>query len=243
MGVANLARCQVAELAFAGRPGVIIDAPLSVREAGFSLHAATRAGPADEQGRETLLKYILRPPLASERLLPGPDGLVRIALKKPFSDGTVAVDLDPLSLLCRLVALVPAPRFHTVRYFGVLAAAAKWRPLVVPKPQPSEVTDDATAPATTPCRATGSRYRPWAELLRRTFAVDVETCPRCGGHMRLMALITEPQSVARLLRHRGEPTEPPARAPPRDPPYFKSLVVRRQQPTQTSPQRELFEEH
>jgi len=110
-------------------PGVAIDAPLSVREAGFSLHAATRAGPADEQGRQSLLKYILRPPLANERLLPGPDGLVRIALKKPFSDGTVAVDLDPLSLLCRLVALVPAPRFHTVRYFGVLAPSAKWRPL------------------------------------------------------------------------------------------------------------------
>jgi hypothetical protein len=32
----------------------------------------------------------------TERLLPAPDGLVRIALKKPFSDGTVAVDLDPL---------------------------------------------------------------------------------------------------------------------------------------------------
>jgi Putative transposase len=95
-----------------------------VREAGFSLHAATRAGPADEQGRQALLKYILRPPLASERLLPGPDGLVRIALKKPFSDGTVAVDLDPLSLLCRLVALVPAPRFHTVRYFGARLAHA-----------------------------------------------------------------------------------------------------------------------
>src|SRR5450755_672394 len=99
------------ELAFDGRPGVVISAPLSVREAGFSLHAATRAGAADEQGREALLKYILRPPLSTERLLPGPAGLVRIALKKPFSDGTVAVDLDPLSLLCRLVALVPAPRF------------------------------------------------------------------------------------------------------------------------------------
>ncbi len=36
-----------------------------------------------------------------------PDGLMRIAPKKPFSDGTVAVDLDPLSLLCRLVAVVP----------------------------------------------------------------------------------------------------------------------------------------
>jgi hypothetical protein len=89
------------ELAFAGRPGVVIDAPLSVRKAGFSLHAATRAGAADEQGRQTLLKYILRPPLATERLLPGPNGLVRIALKKPFSDGTVAVDLDPLALVRR----------------------------------------------------------------------------------------------------------------------------------------------
>jgi hypothetical protein len=32
--------------------------------------------------------------------VPGLDGLVRIALKRPFSDGTVAVDMDPLSLLC-----------------------------------------------------------------------------------------------------------------------------------------------
>jgi hypothetical protein len=232
------------ELAFAGRPGVVIDAPLSVREAGFSLHAATRAGPADEQGREALLKYILRPPLGNERLLPGPDGLVRIALKKPFSDGTVAVDLDPLSLLCRLVALVPAPRFHTVRYFGVLAAAAKWRPLIVPKPGPSQATEDGTAPCDpTPCSATGSRYRPWAELLRRTFAVDVETCPRCGGRMRLLAVITDLAQVARFLHHRREPTEPPARAPPREPPYFKTLVVRRRQPTEPSTQRELFEEH
>lgn len=42
----------------------------------------------------------------------GPDGLVRIALKKRFSDGTFAVDLDPLSLLTRLCASVPPPRFH-----------------------------------------------------------------------------------------------------------------------------------
>jgi hypothetical protein len=90
----------------------------SVREAGFSLQAATRAGAADEQRREALLKYdpwksptgdILRPPLSTERLLPGPDGLVRIWLKKPFSDGTVAVDLDPLSLLCRLCSRTAGP--------------------------------------------------------------------------------------------------------------------------------------
>ena len=61
--------------------------------------------------------------------------------------------------------------------------------------------------------------------------------------MRLLAVITDLAQVARFLHHRQEPTEPPACAPPRDPPYFKTLVVRRRQPTEPSTQRELFEEH
>jgi hypothetical protein len=76
-------RLRPVELAFEGRPGVLITAPLSVREHGFSLHAATRAGAADPKGREALLKYILRPPVATERVVAGPDGLVRVVLKKP----------------------------------------------------------------------------------------------------------------------------------------------------------------
>ncbi|HEX5076892.1 MAG TPA: transposase [Gemmatimonadaceae bacterium] len=235
------------EITFDGRPGVTITAPLSVRELGFSLHAATRAGADDEKGREALLKYILRPPLATERLLPGPDGLVRIALKRPFSDGTVAIDLDPLSLLCRLAATVPPPRFHTIRYAGVLASASKWRPLIVPKPTPSADdhahagAPDSCAPPP-PCETTGSRYRPWAELLKRTFGIDVETCPRCGGRMRLLALVTDTKNVARFLRHIGEPTEPPPRAPARDPPFWQSRVLRRRH-YERSGQMGLFEEH
>jgi hypothetical protein len=68
---------------------------------------------------------------------------VRIVLKKPFSDGTIALDMDPLSLLCRLAATVPPPRFHTMRYAGVLSSHANWRPLVVPKPAP-DAPGDAT---------------------------------------------------------------------------------------------------
>ncbi len=107
--------------------------PLCVALDGFTLHAATRAGGQDAKGREALLKYVLRPPIAQEKVTLGPDGLVRIVLKKPFSDGTVAVDLDPLSLLSRLASSVPSPRRHTVRYdpwksptgdAGVLASAS-----------------------------------------------------------------------------------------------------------------------
>jgi hypothetical protein len=70
-----------------GHPGVEVTAPLSVTEFGFSLHAATPAGGEDARGREALCKYVLRPPLAHERLSLLPDGLVGIQLRKPFRDG------------------------------------------------------------------------------------------------------------------------------------------------------------
>jgi Putative transposase len=80
---------------------------------GFTLHGATRAGAQHPSGREALLRYVLRPPIAQEHLAPRDDGLLRIMLKKPYADGTFAVPMDPLSLLCRLAASVPAPRFQS----------------------------------------------------------------------------------------------------------------------------------
>jgi hypothetical protein len=110
---------------------------------------ATRAGALDRSRREALLRYVLRPPIGQERLTLLPDGLVRILLKKAYSDGTVGVDMDPLSLLCRLATSVPPPRLHTVRYSGVLAAGSRWRSRITPPAAPetvarlSETTEEA----------------------------------------------------------------------------------------------------
>jgi hypothetical protein len=204
---------------------------LSVGSGGFTLHAATRAGGQDERGREALLKYVLRPPIAQERITQGPDGLVRIALKKPFSDGTTAVDLDPLSLLTRLCAAVPPPRFHTVRYAGVLGAASKLRSRIVPgadAPSSEEELADSGPESGHKLRGRGCRYCSWAELMKRTFSLDVLACPRCGGRLRRVAMMTEPNEIARYLRALGEPTHAPPRTPARGPPYWRSRVLRRQ---------------
>ena len=55
--------------------GVEVTAPLSVTEMGFSRHAATTASAEDSRGREALVRYALRPPIAQERLhtLPNDD--------------------------------------------------------------------------------------------------------------------------------------------------------------------------
>ena len=90
---------------------------------------------------------------------------------------------------------------------------------------PSETPADGQRP---PRPQGAPSYRPWAELLARTFAVDVLACPKCRGRMRLLAMVEDPANVARFLAAMGEPTELPRRSPPRGPPYWKSRVLRRQ---------------
>ncbi|MFI0609701.1 MAG: hypothetical protein ACH37Z_17640, partial [Anaerolineae bacterium] len=43
--------------------------------------------------------------------------------------------------------------------------------------------------------------RRWAELIRRIYEVDPLVCPKCGGTMRMIALIQEPKVIDKILKH------------------------------------------
>ncbi len=55
---------------------------------------------------------------------------------------------------------------------------------------------------------------PWAELLRRVFEVDALVCQHGGGRRRLLAPVTAPESIERVLRSMGLAAEAPELAPP-----------------------------
>jgi uncharacterized protein YbaR (Trm112 family) len=52
----------------------------------------------------------------------------------------------------------------------------------------------------------------------RSFEIDVLACPGCGGRLRLLATIEEPEMVRKILSHLGIPTECPEALPARAPP-------------------------
>jgi len=57
----------------------------------------------------------------------------------------------------------------------------------------------------------------WAQRLKRVFAIDIESCPQCGGTLRVIACIEDPLLIAKILGHvqqREALNEPLARAPP-----------------------------
>ena len=106
--------------------------PGLVRAHGFSLHAGVAVPANDRKRLERLCRYAGRPPVATERLTEMADGRLLYELRHRWKDGTTHVAFEPLELIDRLAALVPPPRFHTVRYHGVLASRSKHRSEVVP---------------------------------------------------------------------------------------------------------------
>jgi len=153
---------------------------------------------------------------------------------------------EPLDFMARLAALVPRPRAHLVRYHGLFAPNAKHRHHIVTgiasKPAPDNQHDDAgqtreskpTAPMNWMQRL-GSGFllrstSPIPGVVHRVFDIDLQSCPRCGGTVRVAALahpcargisaslhviavITEPALIARILEHRDGRDDFKAKAP------------------------------
>jgi hypothetical protein len=57
------------------------------------------------------------------------------------------------------------------------------------------------------------RKLPWAQLLMRVFFIDALSCPRCASPMVVLALLSDPPVVKKILRHLALPAEPPPLAP------------------------------
>jgi hypothetical protein len=188
---------------------------------GLSLHAGLEIQPGERAKLERLCRYVSRPPVATERLALTPAGRVRYPLKTPYRDGTTDIVLEPLELMARLAALVPPPRMHLTRYHGVFAPHSRLRAAITPAGRGAGgkgAKQDAEAPAEPkPVAMSG------AQCLKRVFAIEIDTCARSQGRLRVIASIEEPEVIARILAHRdrdGGAAEPglaliAARAPPR----------------------------
>ena len=58
----------------------------------------------------------------------------------------------------------------------------------------------------------------WAKLLARVGEEFPLACPNCGGDIRLISFITQPEMIRKILTYLGEPLVPPPVSPARGPP-------------------------
>jgi len=133
---------------------------------------------------------------------------------KPSGPTAGSETTDALEFLAKLTSHIPNKGQVLQRYYGWYSSRqrgtrrkanshADIEPLVIVEPEPDAVRD---------------AKRRWAELLRRILEVDPLACPRCGEEMRIVAFITEPKTIDRILEHlrrRTQTARRRQRAPPR----------------------------
>jgi hypothetical protein len=202
-------------------PGLEGAAEGAARAGGFSLHAGVAIAASEREKLERLCRYVSRPPVAEERLALTPTGHVRYTLKTPYRDGTTHIVLEPLDFIARLAALVPPPRIHLTRYHGVFAPHSQLRAAVTPA---HRGVGAAQQPVADPVQPPPPRHvaMSWARRLKRVFGIEIDTCQRCGGNLRIIASIEQPEVIAKILAHLERVAPEPysaewplsARAPP-----------------------------
>jgi hypothetical protein len=185
---------------------------------GFHVHDGVWV-PAEERTFATrLARYCARHPVALSRLAYRANtGTVTYQSDKSSGPTAGAETVDALEFLARVVSHIPDKGQVLQRSYGWYANRTRGirRRAGAPAP-PAGGAAEAVPPAPADVR------RRWAELLRRIFEVTPLRCPRCGEAMRVVAFLTAPAVIARILTHWRRPA-PPARRP-RAPPRRGALA-------------------
>jgi hypothetical protein len=212
---------------------------------GFTLDSGTRIEAGDRDALKRLLLYFLRPALSLKKLTYKPEeSSVRYQVSRTHG-GPSYHEWPAVEFVGRVAALVPPPRKHVVRYYGALGPRSPVRRAVTEATRgkasegellsgysvtlPGKVERAARRAASAAGKAAASLLsveaalprviaRSWAACMRKIFEVDPVKCGKCGGEMKLVAVILDDKELDRILAHQGWPTEFPKTRPSRAPP-------------------------
>ena len=185
---------------------------------GFGTHVS-RAIPAEEKTPGVVARYMVRPPITPERML-GEANQARIIYRSdaihPRHQANFRV-FEPVDFLAEVSAHIPDPHEKTTIFYGWYSNRTRGyrkRHGLLGDAPPIASPPERAAPASLAAR------RSWARLIRQVYEVDPLVCARCGGTMKIIALIERPAVIRQILDHLGlsnlglSTVTPGLRAPP-----------------------------
>jgi hypothetical protein len=218
----------------------------SWRHSGFNVDRSVRLQAGDRDGVERLAQYMARSPFSLARLVRiTPAGKVLYKAEKDHCQRypqPASRDLfggvprnyqlfQPLDFLAELIQHIPNKGEHLIRYYGYYSNKA--RGLRARNVGQGRAQRDLPSPAAPNSpddkgwqRSATLNRRRWAVLIKHIYQADPLLCPKCGGHMKIIAFIEAHQGdvIRRILEHCGLWHDPPPRSPPRTPLVSRATV-------------------
>jgi hypothetical protein len=183
---------------------------------GFSVHAEQLVYDDQTQKLENLALYLTRAPVKLSSITQTPEGQVCVTTPPhPLTGNTVLV-LDALDWIHAICQQIPDRGQHLYRYYGAYSNRTRkalpqnnLTQTRVTFPELPESDFDKPSPDSSSSRAS------WARLIRKVFEVDPLLCGKCGAEMKIIAVLTDPKVVDRIILHlqQTDPATAP-RAPP-----------------------------
>ena len=117
--------------------------------------------------------------------------------------------------ILELTQHIPPPRMRVIRYYGLYSSRSrqKWKEWeYVSRHAPlgwkdvhlgadaEEKNEDVICDATQSTDS-GTKGSVWARLIARVYETDPLVCTKCGGEMKVVAVIMDSVEVKKILRH------------------------------------------
>jgi hypothetical protein len=200
------------------------------RHSGFSVDASVRIPAGCSRTREALSQYIARPPLSLNKISIEEHGeatVISYTSDNDFFKGKIE-SFSVTRFLLELTQHIPPRGSQYIRRYGLYASRTKGKwpdmPHVVRlapagwKAERLQASDPVQSYSEESAVSDQESRSIWARLIAQVYEVDPLTCSRCGSPMRILAVITEPEEVKKILRHLMKiGRSPPGWATPADP--------------------------
>ena len=126
---------------------------------------------------------------------------------------------DARDFIAAATLFIPPQGVRLIRYFGLYSSRSRWRwpqwAHIIPHAPASwkethgmSGTDSSPQPSTATVPESACRSA-WARLIAKIYGVDPLVCPHCSSKMRILAVITNPNEVNKILRHLIKIGRPP----------------------------------
>jgi hypothetical protein len=107
-----------------------------------------------------------------------------------------------MEFMGRLAALVPRPKVNLTRFHGVFSPNSKLREYVVPQ-RSVEVQENPKPKAYSRRGRLRMGSAADACVCQRSERGRIEKCEKCGGPVRIIASIEDPDVIEKILKHLG----------------------------------------
>ncbi|MBA7716504.1 hypothetical protein ES703_125577 [subsurface metagenome] len=187
---------------------------LTWRHSGFSIDSSIRFFGGSQKERENLAQYIARPPISLKKItLEDYHGkvLFHTSYNEYFKENLKLFDAPDFIAL--LTMHIPQKGAHHIRRYGLYSSRSrgKWidKPYIIrlaPDGWKEKHLDSSEAEniqaehETDSCVSSAESRASWARLIAKIYEIDPMICQKCASPMKIIAVITDPEEVKKILK-------------------------------------------